>query len=158
MEDTKVFMMLALNIIVAIPLAAVVLRLLFKNSILYKIGFLWVTNIILIDISSKMSVLYPEAYPKYISLPLGLSVSVVLVYLSYRVVRKPFSSAIDKLEELSTGNLDIYPDDDLLKRNDELGRIARSINRLSQTFKKVVADIKYSSDFIAKASNQLSSI
>ncbi len=158
MENSNVLISVGINLLAGIPLAAVVLRLLFKNSILYKIGFLWVTNIILIDISSKMSVLYPEAYPKYISLPLGLSVSVVLIYLTYRIVRKPFSDAIDKLEELSTGNLEIHSDDSLLKRNDELGRIARSINRLSQTFKKVVADIKYSSDFIAKASNQLSSI
>ena len=158
MEETKVFMMIALNLVIAIPLAAIILRLMFKNSILYKIIFLWVTNLILIDISSKMSVLYPESYPKYISLPLGLTVSIGLIYITYRLVRKPFDAAIANLEELSTGKLDVNYRNDYLERNDELGRIARSINSLSQTFKKVVADIKYSSDFIATASNQLSSI
>jgi methyl-accepting chemotaxis protein len=158
MEGTKVLMMLGLNLLVAIPLAAIILRLLFKNSILYKIIFLWVTNLILIDISSKMSILYPEAYPKYISLPLGLSVSIGLIYITYKLVRKPFEESISNLEELSLGKLDVNFRQEDLERNDELGRIARSINQLSKTFKKVVANIKYSSDFIATASNQLSSI
>ncbi|MCF6241858.1 MAG: methyl-accepting chemotaxis protein [Bacteroidales bacterium] len=158
MEEKRVFLMVGLNLVVAIPLAAVILRLFFKNSILYKIIFLWVTNLILIDISSKMSVLYPEAYPKYISLPLGLSVSIGLIYLTYKLVRKPFDTAISNLEVLSEGKLDVNYSNDYLERNDELGRIARSINSLTKTFKKVVTDIKNSSDFIATASHQLSSI
>jgi len=158
MENSKLFMTIGVNLIVSIPLAAVILRLLFKNSILYKIIFLWVVNLILIDISSKMSILYPEAYPKYISLPLGLSISIGLIFLTYRLVRKPFDKALESLEELSKGNLDIYYDDVYLNRDDELGRIANSIKSLSATFKKVVADIKNSSDFIADASQQLSDI
>ena len=158
MGDSRLFMTLGINLIVAIPLAAIVLRLLFKNSILYKIIFLWVTNLILIDISSKMSVLYPEAYPKYISLPIGLGISVFLVYLTYRMVRKPFDKALASLEELSKGKLDIYYDDVYLNRNDELGQIANSIKRLSKTLKKVVTDIRAGSNFIADASHQLSAI
>lgn len=158
MESEKVFMMIALNLIVAIPLAAIILKLLFKNSILYRIILFWVINLILIDISSKMSVLFPEVYPKYISLPTGLSVSVFLVYLTYRLIRKPFDELIANLEELSTGKLDVSYKVEFLERKDELGRVARSIRRLTKTFKRAVVDIKKSSDFIASASNQLSSI
>jgi len=141
---------------VGIPVAIIVLRILFKDSILFKIVSFWATSILLSSVNTNLSISLPEAYPQYLSLPVGIFIVVSLVYQVYRLIRKPLDESLRNLVELSKGNLDLKTNKELLGRKDELGTLSRNINLLAQTLKQVISGVKNSSEFIAAASNELS--
>ncbi|MDF1548967.1 MAG: methyl-accepting chemotaxis protein [Bacteroidales bacterium] len=147
---------LALTLVAGTGLAIIVLRLLFKNSILLKIVTFWVINLLFNEVNTQLARLFPDHYVKAINLPVGIIVSGILIYQVYRLIRKPFDASLKNLEELSNGNLDIVTDKTLASRNDELGRLSVSISTLSNTLKKVIAGVKNSADYISDASNELS--
>ena len=141
---------------VGIPLAVVVLRYFFKGSILLKIGIFWVISILIVTVSTRLTMAFPDVYPQAISLPTGISFVVFFIYLVYRLVRKPFDELLVNLKELSNGNLDIKTNAELINRDDELGKLSQGFNLLSKNLKNVMSGVKNGSDSIADASNELS--
>jgi len=131
-------------------------RILFKNSILLNIIALWIINILFIDSNTKFARLFPDVYPFYLSMPIGFIVSFILMYLVYKLIRKPFDQSLKNLEELTKGNLEINTDELLVNRKDELGRLGKSINTLSKTLKEVISGVQISAAHIAEASSELS--
>ena len=131
-------------------------RLLFKNSILFKIVNLWVFNILFIDVNAKFGRMFPNEYPVYFTMPIGFIVSIVLIYQVYRLIRKPFDQSLQNLEELTKGNLEINADELVVDREDELGRLWKSINALSVKLKEVISGVQISAAHIAEASKELS--
>jgi len=151
-----ILLKLLVIIVIGVGISAVFIRLLFKDSILFKIITLWVTNILLLEVNTQAAKMFPDSYTMVFNLPVGIIISGLLVYQVYRLIRKPFDESLDNLEELSKGNLDIAEDKERMQRKDEFGRLSQSINLISQTFKKVISGLKDSSEFIADASNELS--
>jgi len=151
-----ILLKLLVIIVIGVGISAVFIRLLFKDSILFKIITLWVTNILLLEVNTQAAKMFPDSYTMVFNLPVGIIISGLLVYQVYRLIRKPFDESLDNLEELSKGNLDIAEDKERMQRKDEFGRLSQSINLISQTFKKVISGLKDSSEFIAEASNELS--
>lgn len=148
----KMLIMVALAIIITI----IGTRLMFKNSILFKIVNLWVVNILFIDINGKFGRMFPDEYPVYFAMPVGFIVSIILIYQVYRLIRKPFEQSLKNLEHLTTGNLEINTDELLVSRKDELGRLGKSINGLSMKLKEVISGVQNSAAHITAASKELS--
>jgi len=138
-----------------IPFAALLLRLFFKNSILFKMGLLWATNIILATISTKLAAAFPEQYPQYIALPTGMALSAILIYFVYKGIKKPLADSLKNVELLSKGELNIDINEQDLLRKDELGVLARSLGNLSQVLKQSIGNITNISMQINSASSQL---
>ena len=141
--------------VLGVMLSIIGTRLLFKNSILFKIVNIWIFNILFIDANSKIGRIFSDEYPVYFSMPVGFIVSIVLIYQVYRLIRKPIDQSLQNLEELTKGNLEINTDELLVNRKDELGRLGKSINALSNTLKEVISGIHNSAAHIAEASNEL---
>jgi methyl-accepting chemotaxis protein len=147
---------LAIKTVVSIVVAVVVLRILFKDSMFFKVIILWVISVLFIMVNSAITTAFPDQYKTIFSLPVGILGVFLLIYPVFKIIQKPLDESLKKLGELSTGNLDIATENDLLERKDELGRLGRSINLLSQNFKKAISGVKDSADFISEASNELS--
>jgi methyl-accepting chemotaxis protein len=150
-----IFLNLIITLGVGIPLSIVLLHILFKNSILYKIVSLWALNLLVIIANTKITDAFPQYYPQYLSLPTGIAISVICTYLVYKLIRKPFDHSITNLENLSRGELDITIFEGLEKRNDELGKLARSIRKLSESLKDITKEIQVSADELAELGNHL---
>lgn len=144
-------------VLVASPIAMVTLKILFKNSILYKIGVYWLISLLVGISIAKLSTVFNEEFPQYIALPLGILFVFLCVYFVYKIIRGPLKESLDVLEKLAEGNLDIELKQDFSERKDEMGILGRSIEKLSQNFNKVIKDVKKSSETLAHASNELSS-
>ncbi|MBN1791972.1 MAG: hypothetical protein JW830_15855 [Bacteroidales bacterium] len=142
---------------IGIPVSIVMLHLLFRHSVLFKIAMLWVIDIFFIIANTKMTDAFPEKYPQYISLPMGLMVTIFMGYLVYRLIRKPFDSSIQNVESLAKGELEITISESLVNRNDELGKLARSISKLSENLKEIIHGIQVSADEISALGNQMNS-
>jgi methyl-accepting chemotaxis protein len=143
-------------ILFGVPVAVIVIRLLFKNSIFFKMASLWAASIIITSTNTKLQTAFYEDYPQYISMPIGIGITIYFVYLVYKTIKTPLEAAIKNLETLSNGNLDIVKNEENLGRNDELGVLVRSILQLSDNLKNVVVKVKKSTDLLTTSSSQLS--
>ncbi|MBN1118760.1 MAG: hypothetical protein JXA77_16230 [Bacteroidales bacterium] len=151
----KVFLQLLITLLVGIPVTIIILRLLLKKSMLFTIGVLWSINLLFIIVNTKLTTIYNEAYPQYLSLPIGAIVSIILVYVMYKIVRGPLDSALGNLEKLSEGKLNINVDGKFENRQDELGILARSIKKLSSNLNEVVMSISSGASIINDLGFQL---
>ncbi|MCX7951806.1 MAG: methyl-accepting chemotaxis protein [Clostridiales bacterium] len=70
----------------------------------------------------------------------------------------PIGLAINELDEISQGNLSEETSDKLLNRQDELGKMAKAIESMRNTMKKIIGDIKQSADNIGAQTDYLSSV
>jgi len=138
-----------------IPIAVIGLRLMFKDSIFFKIGVLWVVNVLYITVNSKMAMVFPEQYPQFIALPIGIGVTAICIYMVVRIIKKPLQDSIDNIISLSEGNVNIEQNTELLNRRDELGLMANSIKKLTEILNTVVVNLHNGSDNISTASVQL---
>ncbi len=151
-----VLIKLAIKTIIGSVVGIVVLRLMFKDSMLFKIVSLWVVSVLFVMANTTIAATFPDQYKSMYSLPVGIIVIFSLVYPVYKLIRKPLDNLLGSLKELSKGNLDIDSDDELMSRKDELGRLSQGIFLLAQNLKNVMSGVKSSSEFIAMASNELS--
>jgi len=150
-----VFKNIILVIGAGIPLAAILLRLFFKNSILFKMGLLWAINIFLVTISTKLTDAFPAQYPAIPALIVGMSICVVLIYFVYKGIRKPLTDSLKNVELLSKGELNIEISEKDILRKDELGVLAKSLGNLSIVLKDTIGNITTISMQINSASSQL---
>ena len=148
------FIRMLIFLVVALLVTTVVLRVLFKGSLLFKLIILWAITIIFTVINTRFTSTFPDIYPQAISLPTGLVVVLVCIFIAVKLVRNPLTTIIKSLEILSEGNLRTHLDDEARNRNDELGSIANSIFKLSETYSRLVSEIKQSAKEIELAGDQ----
>lgn len=139
------------------PAGILAIRYFFKGSILFRISVYWVISLSLLDAMANMSSSYPELFPTYIIIPIGVPIFIYLFYRTAKEVRKPLDESIQLLQKLSKGELDLTVNQDFLSRNDELGRLTESIQQLSNKLKEVIEGISVSADEIESTGLQLSS-
>lgn len=144
-----------ISLVVAIPLSLIVMRILFKNSIFYKITFWWVMTLLFIAINTRISTGRPDLYPYFISMPFAIIVISFVAFSVYRVIKKPLTQTINDLKKVSEGDLNFKIEEHLKERSDELGIIAMSISDLSHNFKKILDGIKQSSENISTMGSQI---
>jgi methyl-accepting chemotaxis protein len=146
-----------ITLAVGIPFALIALRILFKKSLLFYIGVLWAINTLYIVVNTKLADAFPDAYPQYLSLPMGLVVSVFFIYLLYLRVKKPLVLSVKRVEVLSVGRIIANTDEyeQMSERNDELGILHRSLNQLNRTLMNSVSNISNVSHSIQSASMQV---
>lgn len=144
-------------LLVGIPLGILTIRYFFKGSILFRITAYWVISLSVLDALANLSSSYPETFPIYVVIPIGLPIFIYLFYRTAKDVRKPLDESIQLLEKLSKGELNISVNKDFIKRNDELGRLSHGLQELSDKLKGVIQGISGSADEINSTGQQLSS-
>lgn len=147
----QVIIVQLIEVLVAIPITYFVLKGFFKNSILTKIGILWIINVILAAYIKEYNTL--GVYNSLISFILTASVTIFALYLTAKMIRKPLDKSIEHVISLSKGNLDEQIDD--IETNDEIGRLTRALNELKNQLIGIVGDIKNNSDRLLDASSHL---
>lgn len=133
-----------------------VLRYFFKGSILLKLGVLWIANLMFQGLNVTIATIFP-AYTKVYSFPLMVIVTVYLLYLATKQVSKPLQQSLANVDELSKGNLQIKTPEVFLKRNDDLGELNRSIDKLVKNLDNTLNGIKVSADSLASTGEQFNS-
>lgn len=152
------------TLVIGVPASYIILKVIFKNSILFKIGLFWGLSIILVVINTRLSDYLPDAYPYPLAFFNTVFVTTILVYIVNKLVKKPFNETMKNLEKLTNGDLNIKLNEKRIKETDELGTLHRSVIKLSEILKKVVTEIKTSAndlneigESIAASANELNS-
>jgi len=130
-----------LSLALGIPVGILVIKLAFKSSIFANIGIYWMTNLLFVIMNTRIGDQFPDKYPYALVFSLNVIISIILVFLSYNFIKKPFNLSIEQLKELSKGNLkqEITKEQILLKS--EIGELSRINIAISDSFKKVIGDI-----------------
>lgn len=81
-----------------------------------------------------------------IILILIMVIAAVLIALFIRVLTQAIGVAVSHLDDVAEGNLDVKLGDKLLRRSDEVGNIARSIQSLIAKLAQTILDINHSAD------------
>jgi len=141
--------------VIGIPVAIILLRFFFKDSILFKISTLWVTSVLLTDMLGELNNYYPETFPTWITVPLGIIIIILMFLYVVKSIRKPLQESISKLTDLTQGKLNIQVNEKLINESNELGQINKLITDLSLNLKNVVYDIKESTSQLLVSGEQL---
>ncbi|MDF2590291.1 MAG: methyl-accepting chemotaxis sensory transducer [Anaerocolumna sp.] len=84
-----------------------------------------------------------------------LLISIVLVYIIGNSISKPIIKTVKLSEKIS--NLDITENVDpkYLKKKDEIGKLSKALQDISENLRSIIGDISYSSEQLAAASEEL---
>lgn len=143
-------------LVIGLPVGLLIIRSVFKDSILFYITGLWLSSLLLIALATNLRYLYPDFFPVYVSTPVGIGYATFCVYLVSKKIQKPLNNSLSNLEKLSQGDLNIMIDNEHENSEDEMGRLIRGIKVLSDKFKEVIEGITVASEEIENAGEQLS--
>jgi methyl-accepting chemotaxis protein len=141
-------------VFIIFPLFLLTIRLLFKKSILAKIGYIMVTVVVVITlISTTIQVL--DINP-VIAIPFGiLTVIIALILLKREISLLQYLNG--KLQRISDFDISNKIENKYLKRKDEFGILANSLNNMIDELSKMVNKIHLSAQQLADTSIQMAS-
>lgn len=84
-----------------------------------------------------------------------LVIAIITTILSAKSISRSINNCKDAMAELSTGNLNIKINKKTIKRNDEIGALARAIHSTTVTLKKTVERILGAADTLIDSSNNI---
>jgi len=152
--DNNVIVIGITVILIAGVISFFLLRSIFKKSIVFTIG---VVFLVVIDIIAALAFLVASIGLKHLFW--GVPIAVSLLFSAYffvaQKVKKPLSELTGEIDAISQGNLSIKINSELMRRTDELGDISRSVTTLSDKFKEIVADFYNVSDQLTRTSHIL---
>lgn len=131
-----------LSIVIGLPVAYIIMLIFLRNSILFKVGWLWAISIILVITNTRMMENFPDQYPYAIGFSISIFITAFLVVMVYRMVRKPFLRVTDSIEKIANGHINIESDDVLQSSKTELGVVHRSIYSLSIRLQAVYSKLE----------------
>lgn len=143
------FFSISIVLISAIIIGYIVLRFFFKGSILFLIGGLWLSNIFLTFLNSRISIMYPDEYPFGLALIAGLGMPAIFLWYVYRSVRKPLDDLTEKIKILSQGDLRLSADKKNIKYRGELIEMSVQVNNLRTNLMSAIVSISQSADKVS---------
>ena len=93
-----------------------------------------------------------------VALAVGLIVAIGLALLATRSVTAPLKDSVTMLEAISKGDLSHEVPEAMQSRRDEAGDLARAMQRMTQSLRKLVEDISGGVRTLASSSTELSAI
>lgn len=152
-ENQFVAFALILFLVIA-PIAVLLLKLIFRNSIIFRFG-LYATPPILIIVYLSYIVGATELRSLIWAAPLGIVANISLYWFISLAIQSPLKLFSDKIKELSEGNIDVKVDESFKIRKDEFGMIARSLDDMLEKLTEITSSIIASADNVRVASQEL---
>ncbi|PLX17370.1 MAG: hypothetical protein C0599_13710 [Salinivirgaceae bacterium] len=144
-----------LLIIATIPVAWIILRLIFKKSIMFQFSFITVAFAIFVSVSKTIEILSGIEFLTFVATPINVIVGAgVYVYIN-KLLKVPLEKSISQVKELSEGNLLIKTQKSNSKN--ELGILTNSIHELTHKLKVVIGEVSANAENLVGASAQVSS-
>ena len=153
MSDLVLFIILVLSIVSVIML---ITKLVFKNSILFKVGSILLT---LMEIVAILAYTIGSLGFKNLIwvLPIGLLFIAIMFYFLFTSLRVPvLLLKKDIVDNFSKGNLDFEINEKVTKLNDEFGEIGQSLELVRKKMKGSLSEIKKTSEQIGISAEQQS--
>lgn len=87
----------------------------------------------------------------------GLAIAIVLALFISRIIANGVKKGVALAEDVANGNLTIEVEQSLLEQKDEVGQLARSLQKMIEQLRDIIGDILSGAENIASASQEMSS-
>jgi len=151
MNDTFIFSLITLA---SIPLAYLILKLIFGNSVMVKVGTLVAFLVMFSNILFFLVGKYGLKQALWAEPILFIVGSIIFLYIN-KVFKIPLSKAIEQVKFLSEGKLHVAVNQ--AESKNELGVLITCIRKLNENLRSIISSITESSLYITSASAELSS-
>ncbi len=139
-------------VLICIPAAIVILKYIFKKSILFVTGLIWlIVQTILVFFAYYMG-MRQKSSDLFWAGPMTIMLVSLAYYYLYQYISRPIKGVIQSISDISHGNLNVQFKDKYLSRKDELGSISTEINNMAKILKKVIISINNESASLNKTS------
>jgi methyl-accepting chemotaxis protein len=155
MENFAVFALIIIGIIT--PLVIFLFRILFKNSLTFKIGLVVVGLLDTISILSFLNGAGGDIKVMAWMGPIGVCVIILGFTIIIRNLRKLVGLS-DVIEQIADGDMTVEVASSLIERKDEIGKTARALAIMQENQNKIITGIKQSADEMMGASANLTTI
>jgi methyl-accepting chemotaxis protein len=135
-----------------VPIAWLLLKWIFKKSIMFKFSFITVLFTLIVSYTGKVHLLI-GGYTQLIILPFNIFLGIIVYKYINKILSIPLEKSINQVKELSEGKLNIEIDTN--NSTDELAILNNSIYKLITVLKEVISDVSQNSNNLLKASNQV---
>ena len=142
------------SVLIIYPLFLLIIRLIFKKSVLAKIGYIMITTVILSTIATS-TIDFME-----ISKTVGIPVRIIIVIVSLTFLKKEIGllkEISNTLEKISDLDITVAIDEKYINRKDEFGLLAKSLNRMTNGLNIIVHKIQKNANQLSYTSSQLAS-
>lgn len=140
-------------ILISIAISYVVLRILFKDSLLMVVGVIMASLLLIVGLLIRLEA--NGFLDKLIEYPISVGLTVLSVYIIYKKVKKPLEKSIEKIKHISEGNLNVTVEE--TDKKNEIGILNKSMEEMIGSWRKILNDIQTNSVQLTSAAQQLSS-
>ncbi len=153
--DKNILLYIALNYLIPLPVTLVILRWILKDSVVFKVALIFVINIAILFNFGYIAGHFGLINFAWI-LPTGISMLAISFRITSILIRKPLIRVNDKLHDLSGGSLNLKFRSGDTRRKDEIGGIARSVEKVAVKFSEILSGVQAGAENVSSASLQLS--
>lgn len=147
------FQIQVLMLFVDTVIAYLILKAIFKKSIMFKFSFYVVLYVIFVSFSKYLEMI-DDTINNYLFTLVNIVVgTLVFIYINH-ILRKPLEASINQVKLISEGNIGIKVSK--IDKNDELGVLNNSIYELVNKFNTILSELQSSIDELNKMSQELS--
>lgn len=149
-----------ISIVLAGTAAALLLNRFFKNSVFVRIGVIWLINLLFLmfTVGLKYKFFDGNTSINLLITVVNIGVSVICFFYGSIAVVRPLANAVERLNELAEGNLDIKIDGKLLNSKTDLGRLVQSTQKLKDNLTHIVAEINANVSHLSSSGTELNEV
>jgi len=136
----------------AFPIAYLVLKRIFKQSIMFTFSLYVLALVLFVGFTSYLEGKLGGNASMWVA-PLNFLVGIVVFVYINRLLRKPLDKAISQVKELADGNINIEIKQSQSKN--ELAILNNSIGQLVENFQNIIGEVSSNAQNVAVASEQM---
>lgn len=138
----------------SIPLSVFILKLIFKNSIMFKLSSLTVAFAIYLNLVGYLQGYYQDPNSDYYLTPINFIIGTTMFIYIRNSLTKSLQNSINHVKQLSEGNLSI--DITESKSKTELGILNNSVLALTKSLKEILSEIRLNMNNLIATATELS--
>jgi methyl-accepting chemotaxis protein len=151
MDTIFIFLIILLGVFL---FGIIVIKLLFKNTIVYNVAVLIFFASMGISFLSYI-IGSSGLQSSYWALPIAFGWLLGSNYFVFRIIQKPMKGLTSNIDQLAQGNLKIEVERNTYERKDEMGDMAKSMQKLISQLKYIADKIHESSENLAEVSAKI---
>lgn len=149
-----------ISIVAAGAAAAILLNRFFKNSVFIKVGLTWLFNLLflMLTIGIKYKYFDGNTIVNIAITVINIVVSVLCFYYGSISFVRPLLNAVNRLDELSKGNLNLALEKNIFKDEQDFGKLINANNKIQNSLTRVVSEISNNIREISTAGKRLNEV
>lgn len=149
-----------ISIVAAGAAAALLLNRFFKNSVFIKVGLAWLFNLLflMLTIGIKYKYFDGNTIVNIAITVINIVVSVLCFYYGSISFVRPLLNAVNRLDELSKGNLNLALEKNIFKDEQDFGKLINANNKIQNSLTHVVSEISKNIREISTSGKQLNEV